>query len=72
MMDDRDRDKVSRNKEPAEGDDMDRKDSADADFGQNPGRADLWDSESSRRQSGRLGDGRSDVGRTGPTNRSEH
>jgi hypothetical protein len=79
-MENRDREKVN-NKEPTEADDTARKkpederirSDSDADFGENIRRSDLWDNEPSpRKEGGRLGDGRSDVGRTGTTSHLEH
>jgi len=70
-MENRDRDKVN-NKEPTEADDTARK-KPDAGFVPKIERSDLWDSEPGRRrEGGRLGDGMSDVGRTGMTSHSDH
>jgi hypothetical protein len=85
-MENRDRDR-DRNSNSTDRDDIDRnmperkgrvESDSNADFGENIGRSEKWDDEPSRRKEGstegdgRLGDGRSDVGRTGSYSNNEH
>jgi len=82
-----DRDKLSRNSNSTDADDINRSKperkgrveiDSNADFGKNIGRSEKWDDEPSRRKEsstegdGRLGDGVSDVGRTGSKSNREH
>lgn len=82
-----DRDKLSRNSDSTDADDINRnkpvrkgrvESDSNADFGENIGRSEKWDDEPSRRKEGspegegRLGDGVSDVGRTGLNSNREH
>ncbi|MGZ4810908.1 MAG: hypothetical protein ACXV7D_16410 [Thermoanaerobaculia bacterium] len=72
-MENRDRDKMNRDTEGTDGGDLDRKKSeSDADFGEDTARTERMYHEPNRRQAGFLGDGRSDVGRTGSKNNNDH
>lgn len=75
-MENRDRDNMKQDDETTDAGEITQRKKpdtdSDADFGQNTARSETLDKEPPRRQAGYLGDGKSDVGRTGSKNNSDH